>query len=75
MAQEALLRRREVERRTGNGRSVIYDLMARNLFPKQVSIGPRAVAWVESEVDAWVAARIAERDHGRDAEGEPPRAA
>ena len=64
MAQEALLRRREVERRTGNGRSVIYDLMARSLFPKQVSIGPRAVAWVESEVNAWVAARIAERDHG-----------
>jgi hypothetical protein len=27
-----------------------------------VPIGERAVAWVEEEVDAWIAARIAARD-------------
>ncbi len=29
-------------------------------FPKPVKIGERAVAWIESEVDEWIAARIAE---------------
>lgn len=31
-------------------------------FPRRVSIGPRAVAWVEQEVLDWVEARIRQRD-------------
>jgi prophage regulatory protein len=31
-------------------------------FPKPVKIGHGSVAWVESEVDAWISARMAERD-------------
>ncbi|MCE2573918.1 AlpA family phage regulatory protein [Motilimonas eburnea] len=30
-------------------------------FPKQVSLGDRAVAWVESEVQAWVIDRVVSR--------------
>lgn len=31
-------------------------------FPKPVKIGKRAVAWVESEIDAWQQEKIAERE-------------
>ncbi|MEL7306578.1 MAG: AlpA family phage regulatory protein, partial [Pseudomonadota bacterium] len=30
-------------------------------FPKQVSLGAKSVAWVESEVDDWIMERIGER--------------
>ena len=36
--------------------------MSQKRFPRPTKLGPRAVAWVESEVDAWIDARIAERD-------------
>jgi prophage regulatory protein len=31
-------------------------------FPEPVPISDRRIAWIESEVDDWVAARVAERD-------------
>jgi prophage regulatory protein len=31
-------------------------------FPKRVQLGPCRVGWVESEVMAWLVARIKERD-------------
>ena len=52
----AIIRRPEVERRTGKCRSSIY---ADPTFPRRVSIGPRAVGWLAHEVDAWIAARVA----------------
>ena len=39
-------------------------------FPKKVRLGPRAVGYVESEIDAWIEARIAERD--REGQKGPP---
>ena len=48
--------------RTGLGRTSIYNFMATGTFPKSVSLGVRAVAWVESEVDDWIVERIKERD-------------
>jgi prophage regulatory protein len=30
-------------------------------FPKQVSLGAKSVAWLESEVDDWIMERIGER--------------
>lgn len=58
---EQLLPRREVEKRVGLGRSAIYERMADGKFPKPVKLGGTS-AWVESEVDRWVAARIRDRD-------------
>lgn len=49
-----LLRRREVEARTGLARSTIYDWMKRGEFPKPVKLGARLVAWRESDIDAWL---------------------
>ena len=38
---------------------MIYWLMAKGDFPANVKTGPKAVAWIEADVDAWIAARIA----------------
>lgn len=56
-----LIRRKEVQARTGFGASSIYAEMAKGNFPKPVFISERRVAWIESEVDAWIAERIASR--------------
>lgn len=58
---EQFLRRREVEARTGLARSTLYDRMAAGTFPKPIGIGGERVAWLQSEVEAWMAARIAAR--------------
>ena len=31
-------------------------------FPEPVALSDRRIAWIEAEVDAWLAARAAERD-------------
>jgi predicted DNA-binding transcriptional regulator AlpA len=40
-------------------------------FPAPVSISDRRIAWIESEVDDWIAARIAKRDAGKACDREP----
>jgi len=57
-----LIRLKDVKHVTGLGRSTIYKYIEEGVFPKSVSLGGRAVAWVESEVMAWVMARIESRD-------------
>jgi len=49
-----IIRRHEVERRVGLGRSSIYALMARGLFPRPVRIGLRAVGWRVDDIDGWL---------------------
>ena len=66
----AILRRREVEARTGLGCSTIYDAIKAGTFPAPVQLGPKSVGWVESEINAWLAARVAARDAARNAPGE-----
>lgn len=67
--KEALLKRQEVERLTGLGRSAIYARLNPKhpqhdpSFPKPVALGgrpdaPTCVRWVESEVQAWIAQQI-----------------
>jgi len=53
---------KEVIERTGLGRSSVYKQMSEGTFPKNVSLGDRAVAWVESEIEDWIMERVAERD-------------
>jgi prophage regulatory protein len=57
-----LIRLKDVKHATGLGRSTIYKYIEEGIFPKSVSLGERAVAWVESEVMGWVMARIEARD-------------
>lgn len=58
--QQALIRRKEVERRTALSRSRIYDLLKQDSFPKPVRLGAMSVAWVEAEIQDWIASRIAD---------------
>ena len=50
---EKFLRRKQIEELTGLARSTIYDRIKAGTFPKPVKIGGRAVAWLQSEIDAW----------------------
>ncbi|QJT78888.1 AlpA family transcriptional regulator [Kosakonia sp. MUSA4] len=65
--QERFLRLPEVMHLCGLSRSTIYDLISRNMFPQQVSLGGKNVAWLHSEITAWMTARISDRNRGCDA--------
>ncbi len=56
-----MLRFPTVKARTGLSRSTIYLRISRGTFPASVSLGGRAVGWIEAEVHAWLTARIAQR--------------
>lgn len=62
-----LIKLTEVLHTTGLSRSTLYKYVADGVFPKPVSLGERAVGWVESEINDWLSARIYERDHGLEA--------
>lgn len=64
------LRLRDVCARVGLKSSSIYNLIRLGRFPKQVKPSEGTVAWVESEVEAYMEARLAERD-ARDATPPP----
>ena len=55
--KDRLLRRREVEIITGLSRSSIYRLMKEGDFPRPVRVGPTAVRWRESDIEAWMKSR------------------
>ena len=57
-----ILRLPRVEDRTGLKRDSIYRGAREGWFPKPVKIAQHASGWIEHEVDAFVAARIAARD-------------
>ena len=54
-----ILKRTQVQARTGVSRSGIYQKMADGKFPKSISLGPRAVGWLESSIDEWIQSRVA----------------
>ncbi|GHT94712.1 hypothetical protein AGMMS49545_16450 [Betaproteobacteria bacterium] len=54
----SILRRKQVQARTGLSRSTIYLKTSEGEFPKPISLGARAVGWIESEIDAWLSAQI-----------------
>jgi prophage regulatory protein len=66
-AQERFIRLPEVLHLCGLSRSTVYDLISRNAFPAQISLGGKNVAWLHSEITGWMADRIADRNRGCDA--------
>lgn len=56
-----ILRLPEVISRVGLKRASIYSHMSQGSFPKPIALGPRAVGWVETEIDAWIAVRVQAR--------------
>src|SRR5258705_10359808 len=42
----SILRRKQVQNRTGLSRSTIYERVRAGTFPRPISLGPRTVGWV-----------------------------
>jgi prophage regulatory protein len=59
-----ILRLPTVKARTGASRSSIYLWVSEGSFPRPVSLGARAVGWIESEVDEWISGRIRQSRSG-----------
>jgi prophage regulatory protein len=57
-ADRYIMRRDEVERKTGFKRSQIYSLMKEGKFPQAKRIGLRAVGWDSLEIEQWVVDRL-----------------
>ena len=58
----SILRRKQVEKRTGLSRSTIYLRIYEGTFPRPIKLGARAVGWLENEIEAWLAERMEIRD-------------
>jgi prophage regulatory protein len=61
-----IIRRSEVQRRTGLSRSAIYRRISEGKFPQPVPLGggddAHAVGWIEAEIDEYLTACVAQRD-------------
>lgn len=55
----SILRLPSVKARAGLSRSTIYLRVAKQIFPQPISLGGRAVGWIEAEVDEWLDRQIA----------------
>ncbi len=53
-----ILRMAEVTDRVGLSRASIYRRITSGIFPPSISLGLRAVGWLESEIDAWLTVRM-----------------
>jgi len=54
----SILRRPQVEARTGLSRSTIYARIQDGTFPRPILLGSRAVGWLEHEIDDWLDQRL-----------------
>lgn len=57
--QTTILRLPKVKARVGLSRSTIYLRIAEGSFPKPISLGDRAVGWIDTEIQEWLDQRIA----------------
>lgn len=60
-----LLRLPDVESKTGKSKQAIYAAIRAGTFPDPVPIGRNSVAWLEAEVDQWIADRLTDRARNR----------
>ena len=60
--KRTLITLESVIERTTASKTRIYEAIRRGMFPRPVPVGERRRAWVESEIEDWIDARVAERD-------------
>jgi prophage regulatory protein len=53
-----IIRLPTVKNRVGLSRSSIYLRMSKGEFPKSISLGERAIGWLESDIEQWLDERI-----------------
>ena len=68
---KSILRLPQVIARTGLSRSTIYLRISKGQFPKPISLGGRAVGWIEEEINSWLdeqirASRMARAEGGHE---------
>jgi prophage regulatory protein len=63
---ERVLRMNDLTQKTRKSRSVIYDEIRRGIFPRGRQLGPRAVGWLESDIDRYLAALPFADSQGRE---------
>ena len=56
-----ILRIPAAQTQSGYSRSTIYLRITQGLWPRQISLGPRAIGWPATEVEALNAARISSK--------------
>ena len=66
----SILRLTEVKNRTGLSTSTIYLRISNQAFPSAVSLGGRAVGWIEKEIDSWIEKQIESSREGLDRDHE-----
>ena len=69
LSLDRFLRESDVRRITGLSRAQRQRLERAGQFPTRVALSVRAFGWIESEIRAWAAARISERESNRRAVG------
>lgn len=57
-----LLRYEQVKERVGYSRQYLGVLERAGKFPLRIAIGPKSVAWLESEIDEWINSKRANRE-------------
>jgi prophage regulatory protein len=46
---------------TGLGRSSLYSMVGAGTFPQPIRLTPRAVGWIDTEVQEWITSQAAKR--------------
>jgi prophage regulatory protein len=59
MQPKKIIRLPRTIEKTELSRSTIYSLIKAGDFPQQIRLSPRTMGFLESEVDAWIEARVA----------------
>jgi prophage regulatory protein len=56
-----IIRLPQAIQKTGLSRSTIYGLISSGDFPARIKLSPRTMGFLESELDAWIAGKAANR--------------
>ncbi len=60
----SILRLKDLQQRVKLSRSTIYAKIAAGDFPSPITLGPRAVGWLESDIQRWITSRVLKKVRG-----------
>ncbi|CAG9252401.1 putative DNA-binding transcriptional activator AlpA [Burkholderia diffusa] len=59
---DRLLRVADVSAKVALEQSTLFEMVRDGRFPRPIRLSSRASRWSEAEIDAWIDARLAERE-------------